>query len=50
MLLKKCFNCKTYTIKEICPVCKTKTTSAHPLKFSLEKERKYSKYRREAKI
>ena len=45
MLIKKCPNCKKYTLKEVCLICKTKTISAHPLKFSLEKEKKYSKYR-----
>ncbi|MEM5872454.1 MAG: nucleolar RNA-binding Nop10p family protein [Candidatus Aenigmatarchaeota archaeon] len=45
MLIKKCPNCKIYTLKELCPNCKIKTISAHPIKFSLEKEKKYSKYR-----
>jgi len=49
MLIKKCDKCKEYTLDETCPLCKTKTISAHPLKFSLEKERKYGKYRRIAK-
>jgi len=48
--MKKCPNCKTYTLKDLCPNCKIKTISAHPLKFSLEKEKKYGKYRRGAKI
>jgi H/ACA ribonucleoprotein complex subunit 3 len=48
--MKKCPDCKTYTLKDICSKCGTKTISAHPLKFSLEKELKYGKYRREAKI
>ena len=36
-------------MKEICPECGGKTVSAHPPKFSLEKEKKYGKYRRQAK-
>lgn len=44
--MKKCPNCKTYTLKDLCPKCKIKTSSAHPLKFSLEKEKKYGKYRK----
>jgi len=47
MLLKKCPKCKNYTLKELCPKCKEKTVSAHPLRFSLEKEKKYSKYRKQ---
>jgi len=52
MFMKKCPSCKRYTLKEVCPICKIKTKSAHPLKFSLERERKYGKYRKlsEAKI
>lgn len=49
MLLNKCDKCKRYTLNDVCPECKTKTISAHPMKFSLEKERKYGKYRRIAK-
>ncbi len=49
MLLMKCPKCKIYTLNKKCPVCKMKTISAHPLKFSLEKEKKYGKYRRMAK-
>jgi len=44
-MLKKCPKCKTYTMKDLCK-CGTKTISAHPIKFSLEKEKKYSKYRK----
>ncbi len=29
MKLKKCKACKTYTLKEICPKCKQKTSDAH---------------------
>ena len=44
--MKKCPTCKTYTMKEACPKCGTKTEGAHPFKFSLEKEKKYGKYRK----
>lgn len=44
--MKKCPNCKSYTLKDLCPNCKGKTLSAHPMKFSLEKEKKYGKYRK----
>jgi H/ACA ribonucleoprotein complex subunit 3 len=47
MLLKKCPKCNKYTLKDICPKCNKKTISAHPPKFSLEKEKKYGKYRRQ---
>jgi len=47
MLLKKCPKCNSYTMKDICPKCKAKTISAHPPKFSIEKEKKYGKYRRQ---
>jgi hypothetical protein len=29
MLLKKCPNCKTYTLKEICKRCNNKTINPH---------------------
>jgi H/ACA ribonucleoprotein complex subunit 3 len=47
MFLKKCLKCNKYTLKDICPLCKEKAISAHPPKFSLEKEKKYGKYRRQ---
>lgn len=42
--LKKCLNCKIYTMKNVCPYCQKETVLAYPpnLKFSLLK---YSKYR-----
>ena len=46
MFIKRCSKCGTYTLKEKCPKCGTPTSSAHPFKFSLEKERKYAKYRK----
>lgn len=36
-------------MKEKCS-CGGETRDAHPPKFSLEKERKYGKYRRQAKV
>ncbi len=45
--LKKCINCEKYTLKEICPYCKSKTKRPRPPKFSLED--KYGKYRRKIK-
>ena len=29
MKLKKCKNCKTYTLEERCPKCSNKTSEAH---------------------
>ena len=34
-------------MKDTCPECNEKSISAHPPKFSIEKERKYGKYRRQ---
>lgn len=28
--IRKCPNCKTYTMKEICPTCNSETKIAHP--------------------
>ena len=47
MLLKKCVKCNKYTLKNTCPICKETSINAHPQKFSLEKEKKYGKYRRQ---
>lgn len=42
-----CKNCEIYTMKEICSICKSKTNSTKPAKYSpLDK---WGKYRREAK-
>ena len=41
--LRKCSECKKYTLKEECPACKAKTTTAHPAKFSPDD--KYARYR-----
>lgn len=46
--LYKCTNCGEYTLKhDVCPYCGGKTYTPHPARFSIEKEQKYSKYRRE---
>ena len=43
----KCPKCNSYTLKEICPKCRTKTISPKPPNFSPED--KYGKYRRKEK-
>ncbi|MAG50922.1 ribosome biogenesis protein [archaeon] len=43
----KCNKCKTYTLKEKCPTCNSKTTSPKPPKFSPED--KFGYWRRKAK-
>ena len=45
MLMKKCAMCNSYTMEDQCK-CGERTASAHPFKFSLEKEKKYGKYRK----
>jgi rRNA maturation protein Nop10 len=42
--LRKCNNCKIYTMKSMCPKCKNETVLAYPpnLKMSILK---YSQYR-----
>jgi rRNA maturation protein Nop10 len=43
----RCTACFTYTLNEDkCPKCANKTVSPQPARFSLEKEKKYSVYRR----
>ncbi|MHA1707645.1 MAG: nucleolar RNA-binding Nop10p family protein [Candidatus Heimdallarchaeaceae archaeon] len=43
----KCTKCKKYTLhSDICPSCGGVVVSPQPARFSLEKEKKYSKYRR----
>ena len=42
-LLRRCPKDYHYTLKEICPLCKEETVSAHPAKFSPDD--KYMKYR-----
>ncbi|WP_081622996.1 RNA-protein complex protein Nop10 [Archaeoglobus sulfaticallidus] len=46
--LRKCRNCGRYTLKESCPVCKQKTISPIPPKFSIED--RYGKYRRKLRM
>ncbi len=46
MLMRKCPKCGKYNLKRKC--CET-TINPHPRRFSLEKERKYSKYRKALK-
>ncbi|WP_082096033.1 RNA-protein complex protein Nop10 [Candidatus Nitrosotenuis cloacae] len=41
--LRKCPECKKYTLKDECPHCQSKTTTAHPAKFSPDD--KYARYR-----
>ncbi len=50
MILRKCLKCRRYTMKERCPLCKSKTVTAHPPKFSLEWEKKFGKYRQRFKL
>jgi len=49
-MIRRCPDCKTYTLREICRKCNKKTINPNPPKFSLEKETKYGKYRRKAKL
>jgi H/ACA ribonucleoprotein complex subunit 3 len=46
-MLKKCFN-GHYSLREKCPICKEKTQTPHPMKFSLSD--KFGEYRRKAKL
>ncbi|MBS3071344.1 hypothetical protein J4407_03550 [Candidatus Pacearchaeota archaeon] len=43
MKLRKCQNCKTYTLKDSCPKCDSKTSNAH-YKFLKFFERKLENY------
>jgi len=42
-IIRRCINCKIYTIKEICPRCGSKTVVPHPPRFSPDD--KYVMYR-----
>ena len=42
-LIRRCPSCKTYTLKEVCPKCGSKTVSAAPPRFSPVD--KYVRYR-----
>jgi rRNA maturation protein Nop10 len=44
--INKCSGCGKYTLKEKC--C-GEVVSCHPPKFSIDKEKKYGKYRRAGK-
>jgi H/ACA ribonucleoprotein complex subunit 3 len=46
MKIRKCLNCKRYTLKEICQYCGNKTVYPHPPKYSPQD--KFGKFRREA--
>ena len=46
MRIRKCDNCKTYTIQKECPSCKGVAQVAKPPKYSPED--KYGSYRRQA--
>ncbi|RMG30936.1 MAG: ribosome biogenesis protein [Methanobacteriota archaeon] len=42
--LRKCVECKRYTLSKNCPNCGAKAEYPYPMRFSLEKEVKYRKY------
>ena len=48
MKIMRCSKCGAYTLKD--EHCDARTVTAHPPKFSVEKEKKYGKYRRKAKL
>jgi len=41
--MRKCTDCKRYTLKEECPKCGHETTTVHPGKYSPDD--KYARYR-----
>jgi len=41
--MRKCDNCKRYTLKDKCPKCGGNTSSVHPGKYSPDD--KYARYR-----
>ncbi|HDN82925.1 MAG TPA: RNA-protein complex protein Nop10 [Candidatus Altiarchaeales archaeon] len=43
-MILRCPKCGRYTIKEICPICREKTITVKPPRFSPED--RYGKYRR----
>lgn len=45
--LKRCRECLTYTLRETCTSCGTRTSLAHPAKFSPDD--KYKRYRLSAR-
>ncbi len=46
--LRRCKECNRYTLKEICPVCGSKTVNPAPPKFSPEDP--YGVYRRRLRM
>lgn len=42
-----CPKCKEYTLREVCPLCNSKTANPVPPKYSVED--KYASYRRTGK-
>jgi H/ACA ribonucleoprotein complex subunit 3 len=42
-LIKKCSNCRRYTMDERCQLCGSETVSAHPAKYSPDD--RYARYR-----
>jgi H/ACA ribonucleoprotein complex subunit 3 len=46
-ILKKCPECKKYTMREKCPSCGMQTQNPHPAKFNPKD--KWGEYRRRAK-
>lgn len=47
MNIMKCIRCEAYTLMDKCEKCGATTISPHPMKFSIEKEQRYGKYRRQ---
>ena len=45
--IRKCIKCKTYTLKDICPKCNSKTITPQPAKYSPDD--KYGSLRRKYK-
>ena len=41
--MRKCADCKRYTLKDECPKCSHETSSVHPGKYSPDD--KYARYR-----
>ncbi len=42
-MMLKCPDCKTYTLKEKCPVCGQQTATVHPARYSPDD--RYARYR-----
>ncbi|MEW6044565.1 MAG: RNA-protein complex protein Nop10 [Thermoproteota archaeon] len=41
--MRKCPECKRYTLKDSCPQCNARTVTVHPAKFSPDD--RYARYR-----